>query len=252
MTNTGRFVAIVVGDNPQKLMDNYSNNKVVEPYVLYRFKDRDKLYEKELKVYEELMKVIKDKSSNNYRMAKEMYDSYKQMGAFDFYNTLIEDNTVDAETGNIISTKNPDGRYDTANVGQFFSLPLINVEGKEVYSERKGNVDWSRIHLSNPQAYEFAWDSVMEGKEPKTDAEKQIYNNMKNRVEYFKAYGDRENYVASNTSFWGYAFVSEKTGWVELEDNLNQFKWVREFYNRFIVPLDDKELITVYECYRAQ
>ena len=56
--------------------------------------------------------------------------------------------------------------------------------------------------------------------------------------------------MASNTAFWGYAFLSEKTGWVELEDNEEQFKWVVNFYNKFIKPQSDDTLISIYECRR--
>ena len=54
----------------------------------------------------------------------------------------------------------------------------------------------------------------------------------------------------SNTSFWGYAFLSEKTGWVELEETVNQFEWVKNFFNRFIAPLGDNDKISIYECLR--
>ena len=73
---------------------------------------------------------------------------------------------------------------------------------------------------------------------------------MKNRRAYFEHFGNKENYVVSNVAFWGYAFLSEETGWVELEDNMDQVEWVKNFYKRFIEPLDDDTLITVCECIR--
>ena len=88
----------------------------------------------------------------------------------------------------------------------------------------------------------------MEGKEPKTEEDKIVYENMKNRKAYFEKYGDKKTYVISNTAFWGYAFLSEKEGWKELEPNVNQFIWVSQFFDRFIEPLDDNTLLTIYEC----
>jgi hypothetical protein len=107
------------------------------------------------------------------------------------------------------------------------------------------------MHLVNREVYEFAWDSVMEGKEPTTDNEKIIYENMKNRVAYFSAFKDKETYVLSNISFWTYAYLDEN-GWVECDEETSQFEWVKNFYDKYINKLDDKKLITIYECTREQ
>ena len=104
------------------------------------------------------------------------------------------------------------------------------------------------MHLSNQQTYKGAWEVVVEGRKPKDEQEQLIYDNMKNREAYFMKYGDKKTYIISNTAFWGYAFLSEKEGWKELEPNINQFVWVSQFYNRFIEPLPDNTLLTIYEC----
>jgi hypothetical protein len=39
-----------------------------------------------------------------------------------------------------------------------------------------------------------------------------------------------------------------KNGWVELDDGMDQFVWVRNFYESFIDPLPDDTLLTIYEC----
>ena len=89
----------------------------------------------------------------------------------------------------------------------------------------------------------------MENRKPVTKEEKLIYENMKNRTEYFKRFGTKENYVTSNTAFWGYAFV-DKNGWEELKDSDDQFEWMNNFYDRFIKNLPENSLISVFECYR--
>ena len=91
---------------------------------------------------------------------------------------------------------------------------------------------------------------VMGNRKPETEEEKIIYENMKNRTEYFEYYGDIDTYVASNTAFWGYAFVTEDK-WLELTDGVSQIKWVTEFYDNFIKNLPENTLISVYECIRV-
>jgi hypothetical protein len=71
---------------------------------------------------------------------------------------------------------------------------------------------------------------------------------MKDKETYFKKFETKENYVISNTAFWGYAFLSEKTGWVDASDTNDQFVWMSEYYNMFIKNLPDDTLLTIYEC----
>jgi hypothetical protein len=67
-------------------------------------------------------------------------------------------------------------------------------------------------------------------------------------IEYFKKFENKENYVASNTAFWGYAFLSEATGWMDGSDVEDQFEWMKNFYDVFIKNLPENTTITVYEC----
>ena len=57
----------------------------------------------------------------------------------------------------------------------------------------------------------------------------------------------KDNYVMQSTAFWAYAFVDENK-WTELDETTSQFEWVKNFYDRFIKPLDDNTLLTILEC----
>lgn len=249
MAEQRHFRLIIAGENPEQLIKEYDNKKEVEKYCVFKFSDAEKIRKSTLA---DLKKAI-DKfpeDSDKRAFLQEEYDYYSSMDEIEFYTDITEGYDIDEETGNAYSTSNPNGKYDSAQPGGQFALPLITKDGKEVYACKKGDVDWPKVHLTGTEAYEAAWDMVMEGKKPVTDDEKIIYENMKNRKLYFEHFKTRENYIKSNTAFWGYAFLSKKTGWVELEHHINQYDWVVNFYDRFIVPLDDNELISVYECYR--
>jgi hypothetical protein len=243
------FTLVVVGNNHAEMVKKYNKKLKVKKHLVYKFEDAEKLYQKKILIMKSLLNKIEGDEERKEFLTEE-YNYYKDLDYLEYYTELTEGLIIDDETGDAYSETNPDGKYDTARVAGVYALPLIDKEGNETYSCKKGDVDWSRIHLFNTYPYEVAWDTVMEGKEPKDDNEKYIYENMKNRTTYFEYYGTRENYIKSSTSFWGYAFLSEETGWVELDDTTNQLEWVNNFYDKFIKPLKEEEIVTIYECTR--
>ena len=117
-----------------------------------------------------------------------------------------------------------------------------------MFQAKKGEIDWEHTHLSGGEIYEKAWEMVMEGQLPTNDYEQTIYDNMKDKRYYFEKFGNKHNYVISNTAFWGYAFLSEETGWMDASNVEDQFAWMSSFYDVFISKLDDDTLLTIYEC----
>ena len=81
---------------------------------------------------------------------------------------MTEEYEYDPETGNAISTKNPDGKFDSYRIAGNFAMPFILKNGKEVYSALKGDIDWEKMN-ADPTPYETAWDLVVGGKKPKND-----------------------------------------------------------------------------------
>ena len=71
---------------------------------------------------------------------------------------------------------------------------------------------------------------------------------MKDKQAYFEKFETKENYITSNTAFWGYAFLSDITGWLDAEDIEDQFVWMSNFYDLYIKNLPDDTLLTIYEC----
>ena len=88
----------------------------------------------------------------------------------------------------------------------------------------------------------------MENSLPNDEHEKTLFDNMKDKITYFKKFETKENYVTSNTAFWAYAFLSDIIGWVDAEEEENQFTWMSNFYDIFIKNLPDDTILTIYEC----
>ena len=240
------FEAIVAGDNPASLVQPYNKNILSkEPVVVYKFKDAEFLKAKHIQFYNGLIysgKFTDDEVEN----LKQTRDEIMHISAEDFFYDLACDYEIDEE-GNAVTNKNLNGKYSFYQNGKLFSVPFITLDGKETFQARKKDIDWSKMHLNGKKVYENAWDMVMGKKKPKTDEDRLIYENMKNRIEYFRLFGTKENYVLQSTAFWAYAFV-DKNGWTELDETVSQFGWVKDFYDRFIKPLDDDTLLTIIEC----
>ena len=247
--NYNHFVAIVAGDNPELLMSPYDKNIKTEPKVVYKYKDAAFLRNYYISLYEG---IIENKGVPDGPFKSDAEDKLaiiKSQSPEEFFYDLTEDYEHDKNNGDALSTENPNGKWSSCRIGKFFCIPFILNDGTEVFQAKKSDINWNLMHLHGGEIYERAWDMVMNGSEPTNEYEAKIYKNMKARTVYFEKFGTKENYVLTNTAFWGYAFVS-KNGWIELEDDANQFDWVRNFYDLFIAPLPDDTLLTIYECAR--
>ena len=244
--NYNHFVCIVAGDDYKSLMAPYNNTNKMEYRIVYRLKDASYLRDKYIELYEVISQS--DELDERHREdALETLKITKEQTPEEFFYDFTIDYEYDEE-GNAISNKNPMGKYGSYAIGQLFSVPFILKNGKTSFTAKKKDVDWDKMHGNNVGVYEAAWDMVMEDKRPETEEEHIIYENMKNRQNYFESFGNRETYVASSTAFWGYAFVSDKTGWVDMDDMGDQFTWMSNFYNTFISNLDDDIQLTIIEC----
>ena len=248
MTNDDyqHFVCIVAGDNPDELMKPYDRREEEEPYVRYHYKDAAKIKEKYVELYEGILNS--DEKTIDKEELEDIVNDLKDMSVEEFYEELTEGLTIDDETGDAISTENRQGMFSYYELGKWLSVPFLLKGGREVFQAKKSDINWDKIHLGGGDIYRKAWEMVMEGVEPSTDYEKTIFDNMKDKETYFKKFETKENYVISNTAFWGYAFLSEKTGWVDASDTNDQFVWMAEYYNMFIKNLPDDTLLTIYEC----
>ena len=243
------FVTIVAGDNPEELMKQYDKNITVEPYVVYKYKDAELIKKRYLELLHNLLNA---KTVNKEEKEEIMVsiDEINDTSAEDFYFDFTDEYMLDPKTGDALCDKNKNGKWSYYQIGKFFSVPFITKDGDEKFQAHKKDIDWDKIHLANQDTYITAWELVMDKRPPKDEREKKIYENLKTRNGYFEKFKTKENYVVNSTAFWGYAFLSEKTGWVQLEDNQNQFEWVSNFFNNFIKPLDENTLLTIYETHQ--
>lgn len=246
---TGSFhTVLVVGENPEELLKKYSSEIKVEKYIKYRRKDAKSIQQKTLKLY----KAILDSDNCDFipkDQIKRLYYKYSEMTDFDFYKEITKgciftDDSLDAYTD-----ENPLAKYTYCDMNfknNKFSLPFILKNETESYQAKKCDIEWEKVHMSNTFPYERAWEMVVEGDEPNNDEEKRIYDNMIYNQHYFQNFDDKEEYVRHSCSFWEYAYL-DKNGWQEITNNISDKEWVASFYEKFIVPLPEDSLLTIFE-----
>lgn len=243
------YVCIVAGEQPDELMKPYDINKKVEPYTLYEYKNAKKIKNIWINEYEKrLMSDNISKMEIDY--INEAIDELKEMSDDEFFECIVltNKNTFFDPDGNIKSNINQNGKWVSYNLGKIYSIPFFTKDGREVFQAKKSEIDWDKVHLSGKEIYKRVWEMVMEKSLPNDEQEKALFDNMKDKESYLENFKTKENYVVSNTAFWGYAFLSEETGWIDAEDSVNQFSWITEYYDKFIKNLSEDTILTIYEC----
>lgn len=245
------FTAIVAGDEPEKIMAKYDKSICVDRHLMYQFSDRERIKAIAIQNLNALMLNPDNLPLEEYENLRSKRNDILKMTAEEYFFDLVDkfDYDMDPSTNDLYSDENEDAFWSSYTIGKRFSIPFKLLDGTEPYQARKKDIDWNEMNNSRREVYEAAWDLVMGSKEPTNDWEKNIYENMKNRVGYFEKFGYKENYVTQSTAFWGYVFVDENSKYM-LEEDMSQYVWVSEFYDRFIVPLHDDTLLTIFECRR--
>jgi hypothetical protein len=149
------------------------------------------------------------------------------------------------EDGNAWDDSNPNGKWTSYQLGKENSIKLVKYDGTVTMQCRKSDVDWSAIHLAKQKIYKRTWEMVIENQEPKHDADKIMLAIMSDKKDYLLNFKTKDNYIKYNTSYWNYAVI--KDGVWKDTDNQNAIDWVINFYETFVEPLNDDELITIYE-----
>lgn len=249
MANSRFFSLMVVGDDPEEIVEKYSSSHKTDPYVKYKYLDAKKYQKAAIKSLEKILSES-DKigiSDNLVEQLRERLKVLNSMSSFDYYRELT-DGLYYNEDGDALTDENPNYKFDTCRKGGNFSLPLILKDGTEAYQAYSCDIDWEKMKEGNSELYKTAWELVMEGREPTTEDEKTIYESMKDKETYFEKFGSKEEYVLRSSAYWNYAFTDRGGGWRCVDDKGNEVEWIKNFYKYFVEGLDGDDLVTIYEC----
>ena len=247
------FTVMVVGDNPEGLMSKYDKALKVKPYIKYKYLDAEKIRSNAIKM---LSNIIA--SYDKFAMSEDQLEYFKSrlkaingMSSFEYYSSLTNGLYYDAD-GNALSEENPDGKWDKYNLGKNFSYPLKLKNGKESYQALSGDVDWNQMHMetNSVNLFEIIWRLVVDDDDPSDANEEQLKNNWKDKKNYLSGFKNVDEFISHNCAYWNYAYL-DKNGWVDVDDEGDEMKWVLNFFERFIEPLKNDEKVTIYEFSRS-
>jgi len=253
MSNTpSKFYSVmVVGDNPEELMEKYKIGSKVEKYIKFKYLDAEKLQKNSLKMLGQVIEKYNALNLSKYQVdgLVERMNAIKNMTPFEYYQTITYGCTYDDE-GNAWSDENPNGKWVNYQKGNHFSVPFINNMGEEVTSEINSKINWKLLHLHDAELYERVWELAKEGREPVNEDEQIIRDNMMNKQVYLSKFKNKEAYVAHNSAYWNYAYL-DKNGWIDIDDEgIKDIDWIQNFYNRFVKPLKPQDRVTIFEFTR--
>lgn len=247
---------LVIGDNPDEIIKKYDANNITGKHLFLKRSNAAEHKKNRL--------LLMKGSLNNFNLndlQKEMLhneiEDIEDMSEIEYFMSVTEGCTYDENTGDAYKEFNPNAFYKSVRSPQKifeekgeesgFCNPFKLKEDYISYSAEKGEIDWSKNHLYNKHVYEIAWDLIVNGKKPRTEAEKTIQENMKNRRGYFNNFKDKDDYVSYSTSFWTYG-VATKDKYEDIDElGLNGNDWIKNFYDKYIKNLSDDTLLTLYE-----
>ena len=176
------------------------------------------------------------------------------------------------EDGDLISTYNPDSKWDWYDVGGRWYGSLSLKAGGRADEAKASEVDWDKMFSLDPEEEkrlsEF-WDEYVLGKLPaeiarKSEKEKEEYLSDKHgfildKPEYFlERYGTKAEYLRRQAIWTTYAVLDEKgwhapgeMGWFgcSTETAETQRDWDENFRTRFIDTLDPEDTVVVVDCH---
>lgn len=249
---------LVIGDNPDKKCGIYSADTVVEPYIRFKYEDRHKLRDNQIRALEAILNSPTIKLSEVQKeIYRNLYLDTKEMDDEEFYEVATEGLKLDDETGDAWSTENPTAKYkyqkcydaQLKRTGEEsdFSDPFKLKDGTKAYSARNGEIDWPKNHMANTEIYKAAWELCVDGREPQNETEETIKKNMQNRRQYFANFRNVDEYVKHSCCFWTNCVITNDGKYYELDYTITDKKWISEYFDKFIKGLPDDTLLTLYE-----
>ena len=247
------FSVMVVGEKPSSIMNLYDKNLVVESWVKYKYSDKETMYQNRIKLLTDMVNnpaKFNLTSPSSLEYFEKSLEETKKLTPFEYYQKLVVGYEID-ENGDALTTENPNGKWTYCGIGKNFSLPLNLKSGGIAYSSISKNIDWDSMHMENVEQFENVWELIVDKKPPSTQVDDIVIANMKDKMNYFNAFKDKEEYVIHNCAYWNYAYV-DANGWVSLDDCKDgAYTWISTFFDKFVVPLkESNELVTIFECQR--
>ena len=218
----------------EELLAPYSENLEVEPYI-----------------YKTKAEAVADVRNND--------DEYKDKSDDECWKRYIDgrgikENEIDAD-GNILTTYNPESRWDWWTYGGRFSNILKSKTDNQYYDTLPiKDVDFS----SNKEEYDYAiewWEKVFERNLSEEEKPFRLYNDDY----YLNRYKDKETYARTVSAFTTYSVVTSdgewhepgRMGWFGCSNETDEeyMDWVENWHKKFVEEQDPNYIMTIIDCH---
>lgn len=274
------FSVLVIGNNIEKQLAQYDENKKVKPYKRECYcissiakKEAGERVEKEYKTFNTLREEFKKESDQSDASWKKFIAYY--IGLEHLY--LIEHsmyNKPDPKceeckgTGKETTTYNPKSKWDWHQIGGRWAGMLLLK--KNAHSGKRG--EKSLLDKSNPYSdsgvdsafkkdidFEAMQNDLVEKQTAEREWDECVAGNGFYKLEYFvERYGTKEGFVKARLRFTTHAVVKNgkwfevgRMGWfgcsseTKDEDRI----WEEKFFDIFIKPLSANARLTIVDCH---
>jgi hypothetical protein len=177
---------------------------------------------------------------------------YESMTDEQYYNQEVEGDDLD-EDGNIISTYNPQSKWDWYSVGGRWD-GLISVKNSPVKVNMAQRKDIDFV----PSEKDIA-EITKRYKKYQKESKKKDSKDTEFIFSDFDPKMSLEDYIKNQTSFSTYAFVDKdgewheraKMGWfaVTYDEKEDENTWTTKYRERFIDPLDPEDTVVIVDCH---
>lgn len=225
-------------------------------YAVAVFHEADQSIDELLAPYDENLEVepyVRFTREEAIQYARDNYKSYKDATDDKCWECMAEGRDTD-DDGNILTTYNPDSKWDWYQEGGRYS-GLLKVDGEEMDEARVGDIDFSMDMDVYNRSLRF-WDVVVEHQQQEPGED--FWSIFKEDY-YLETYHDRETYARYMAQWSVRAVVTPDGEWHEVgqmgwwgmssESPDETRDWQENFKSRFIDTADPDWILTIVDCH---
>lgn len=236
---------LVIGNNPEDIINYFNANTVVEPYPALFYEQAGIYRQNKITALKACLK--EDLSPDAERFINANLKDVEEMTDDDFYAELSYGKDLD-ENLNVLSTENPEAKFKGAEVAtEADAYPFILKDGTKTFSAKLRDIDWEATKTDG-SVYARTWDLIVRHAKVETEQDVQIYKNYDSLRRIAATFGTRDKYIAANTWFFTpYVATIEKGEYKwYVWDSKNFVDWIIKFHDKFFSKLPEDTLITLY------
>lgn len=261
------------GKSLEELMAEFNINTEVPPYVLYT---KEQFITKSRSELMAQLRYYKDKYNREQAKPKITYgdtayvkcledqiielENCLELSDEEFYQDRIKTvlNSKIGANGEILSTRNPNGKWDYYMIGGQYDGMLSLKNGLLANTAYVTDVDFTTLDNEKYARSILWWEINIDGRKPKPNEEQllgPVYPSKEFFVDRFKT---KENYARIKATFSTYAVVTPDGIWYEMFKNEilstskseeDVYQWIENYYMLFIKPAESNWIITIVDCY---